>query len=96
MDRDQLHDQMQTHLQSMDQLRDRIHQTQDLTARQELMNRYRQQIQESIQLMNRAAPTAAGGGELRMQHMEQNQEMMQRMMQHMWQYQEWQSPKPQP
>ncbi|MBD3656669.1 hypothetical protein [Marinobacter sp.] len=91
MDQDQLQDQIRTHLQTMDQLHDRIQQTQATEDREELMTQYRDQIRESVQLMEKAAPTAAGKDDAGMRQMEQNQQMMQQLIQHMWQYQELQS-----
>lgn len=87
-DRDRTQEMVQSHIQTMDQLHDRIQQTQAPDQRQKLMEQYREQIRESLQLMNEAWPTAAGkdgAGIVQMQH---NQEMQRQLMQHMWNYQE--------
>ncbi|MEX0386398.1 hypothetical protein [Spiribacter onubensis] len=79
MDRDRLRD--------MDQLRDRLHQTEDDAERERLLNRYRQQLDQAMsRLDNLPEPAANLSDAQRLRHLEQRDALMQRLMRHMWSY----------
>ncbi|WP_018717155.1 hypothetical protein [Arhodomonas aquaeolei] len=77
----------QDRLRELDQLRDRIHNTNDPAERQRLMRTYRQRIDQDFKMMRRGqgpGPNASDAERLR--YMENRTERMQRLMNHMWEY----------